>query len=216
MTMHRKLLNLSILSLITALLHTGAATAQEKSGPQPGEFLPGSFAPFNLNGPSKGLYHSLVCEYGLHPVVAVFVRERRDGKDEGVRELLQKLDEMLPRFQADGLHAFAVILSPDAQSSVFQEKTEGVDKVLQEEELREKLRARLEPVATGFKGLVVSTYPAQGPAGYNLNPKAEVTVVVYDRLKVRANWAFREGQLTSRGIQQVITGVEKVLQTRKN
>jgi hypothetical protein len=209
--MRRNVRTPQTLALLAGLLLVSHAPAQEKSGLQPGEFLPGSFAPYNLNGPSKGLYHSLVCEYGLGPVVLVFVRERRDGKDKAVVELLQKLDEALPTYQPEGLRGFAVVLSPDARSSVFEEKTEDVDKVLEEEDRREKLQARLEPLAAQLKNLVLATYPAEGPMGYNLSPKAEVTVLVYDRMKVRENWAFGEGQLNAEGIAQVMQGIQKAL-----
>jgi hypothetical protein len=209
--MHRNLRTAPTLALLAGLFFAAHVPAQEKSGLQPGEFLPSSFAPFNLNGPSKGLYHSLVCEYGLGPVVMVFVRERRDGKDMAVAELLQKLDEALPTYQPEGLRGFAVVLSPDARSSVFEEKTEDVDKVLEEEDRREKLQARLEPLAAQLKNLVLATYPAEGPKGYNLSPKAEVTVLLYDRMKVRESWAFREGQLNAEGVAQALQGIEKAL-----
>jgi hypothetical protein len=209
--MRRKFRILPTLALLAGLLFAAHAPAQEKSGLLPGEFLPGSFAPYNLNGPSKGLYHSLVCEYGLGPVVMVFVRERRDDKDKTVLELLKKLNEALPTYQPEGLRGFAVVLSPDARSSVFEEKTEDVDKVLEEEDRREKLQARLEPLAAQLKNLVLATYPADGPKGYNVSSKAEVTVILYDRMKVRENWAFREEQFNAEAIAQVMQGIEKAL-----
>jgi hypothetical protein len=191
------------------------ASAQVKSGPQPGDFLPGSFAPYNLSGPSKGLYHSLVCEYGLRPTVMVFVRERGDGPNPAVLELLKKLDEVLPRFQTEGLKGSVVVLSPDARSSVFVEKTEDVDKVLLEEDRREKLRARLEKFAEPFKNLVVATYPAEGPRGYAIAPKADVTVIFYDRLKVAQNWSFEGSQLDPQAVQRIVDGVETALRPQK-
>ena len=56
-----------------ALVQAGEAL---KSGPPVGQFLPGSFQPFNLNGKTaKNRYHCLVCEFGLRPTVMVFARE---------------------------------------------------------------------------------------------------------------------------------------------
>src|SRR6266446_81903 len=54
-----------------------AFQAEDKlqSGPRPGEFLPGPFHFLNVNGIHAGSPHCLVCEYGLKPVAAVFVRE---------------------------------------------------------------------------------------------------------------------------------------------
>jgi hypothetical protein len=201
----------TLAAVLTGLAGITPALAQEKSGPQPGQFLPTSFAPYNVNGTSKGLHHSLVCEYGLRPTVMVFVRERPAGKDDAVFDLLKKLDESLAKYQAEGLAAFVVYLSPDAQSSITNEKAEEVDKVLEEEERREKLKARMAPVGEQFKRLIVCLYPAEGHRGYELSPKTEVTVVLYDRLKVEANYTFPMGQFNAQSVEQVMQGVEKLM-----
>src|SRR3989442_11098949 len=103
---------------ISAMALAFAQEAQGlKSGPQPGSMIPGSFAPMNVNGPKGGRPHCLVCEYVLQPVAIVFAREPAQGKDQGLNELLQKLDEAIARHQDAAFASFVVFLSPDAQSS---------------------------------------------------------------------------------------------------
>jgi hypothetical protein len=213
--MSRRHLASLTLALVALTSLPATANAQVKSGPQAGEFLPGSFAPLNLNGPSKGQYHSLVCEHGLRPTVLVFLRDGGEGPNPAALELLKKLDEIVPKHQAVGLKAFVVFLSADARSSVFVEKTEDVDKVLLEEERREKLRARLEKLAEPFQHVVVTAYPAEGPPGYDISPKAEVTVILYERLKVTRNWSFGPGEIAPHAVQQVLEGIDKALRPPK-
>src|SRR5437762_882902 len=84
-----------------------------KSGLQPGTLLPGSFAPLNLNGKKgKDRPHCLVCEFGLDPVVAVFVREGAEANDMGLAEFIKKLDEACEKNQDYALHGFVVYFAP--------------------------------------------------------------------------------------------------------
>src|SRR5262245_22860803 len=52
-----------------------------------------------------GKIHCLVCEYGLSPVVAVFVRSEATklGPKSGVARLTKQLDEIIPKYRADKL-----------------------------------------------------------------------------------------------------------------
>jgi hypothetical protein len=180
-----------------------------KSGPQAGQLVPGSFAPFNLNGPiGKGRYHCLVCDYKLNPVVMVFARERADGKDKTVSDLLQRLDQALAKDQEGYLKSFVVYLSPAAASSVTDAKITDPDRLVAEAAARDALLDRLAARATKLKHVVVSTYPAAGPRGYNLNPKAEVTVILYVKHKVTNNFAFGEGALNEKGIDEILQAVD--------
>jgi hypothetical protein len=198
-----------IVAMLTVVV-AGVVQAGEslKSGPQVGTFLPGSFHPFNLNGKiGKNRYHCLVCEYGLEPAVMVFVRERPDAKDPAVADLVQKLDEAVDRHKDAYLHAFVIFLSPDARTSVTDAKTEDPAKLVEEAAGWEALLARLRPRAEKLKNVVLGVYPAQGPEGYHLAADAEVTVVLYRRHKVVANYAFAEGKLNEAGVAQIMKSV---------
>jgi hypothetical protein len=195
-------------------LHAGEAL---QSGPQAGSLLPSSFHPFNLNGKiGKNRYHCLVCEYGLKPVVMVFAREHPDAKEAALADLLQKLDDAVERHQESYLSAFVVILSPDARTSVTEPKTDDASKLVDEAAAWEALLARLRPRAEKLKSVTLGVYPAAGPEGYKLAKEADVTVVLYRRHKVIANYAFAEGKLTDEAVAEIMKRVDAMaLESRK-
>src|SRR6516162_7134199 len=93
----------------------GYADQAVRSGPQPGEAIPGPFHFFNATGPHANKPHCLVCEFGLRPVVAVFARDIPEaGAAQPLITLLQKLDEAVGRYQQRRLRSFVVFLSSDA------------------------------------------------------------------------------------------------------
>jgi hypothetical protein len=208
----RTLISFGIIFLAFTLsvlpLHAGGML---KSGPQKGEMLPGSFHPLNINGPfgkpeTKGVsfqrrYHSLVCEYGLRPVVVVFARERDDGKDTALLNLLKELEQAIIDDEKSAFKSFAVFLSPHAQSSVTEANVDDMARVTDPFELnaeainRDELLNRLEKRAEELKNVVITAYPLKGPNGYNLSDQAEITVLLYHRHKVLANFAFAPDQL---------------------
>src|SRR5262249_7276373 len=122
---------------------------------------------------AKGRYHCLVCEFGLKPVVAVFVREDPEAKGEGneavVQELLTKGDDAVERHRDTAyLHAFAVYLTPDARSSLTEKKIDDTERLVNEATAREKLTKRLAEVAEPLKHVVVGFYPAENLKGYEI------------------------------------------------
>jgi hypothetical protein len=201
-----------------------------KSGPQVGKFIPGSFRPFNINGKygkkdenTPGRHHCLVCEYELNPVVMIFARDHKEEKskdDKELTDLLNKIDEAVAKDRelAGNLRAFAVFLSPVGTDSVIETelaKTKDSDKFDPDELVklsmdRKKLIERLDKSTSELKNVVVGYYAQEGPKGYNINPKAEVTVVLYLNFKVQANFAFEEGQLTAKAVDEIMAAVKKL------
>ena len=163
------------------------------SGTPKGAYIPGSFAPYNLNGKRKGSHHCLVCQYGLDPVVLVFAKEPAEGKDQALTDLLKKLDKAVEEYSRQDFHAFVVFLSPDASSSASDPKQDDPKKLVEEAAARDKLIERLQPRAEGLKNAIACIFPAAGPKGYAVSDKAEVTLLFYSRFKVQANAAFKEG-----------------------
>src|SRR5579864_2411036 len=83
-----------------------AADPPADNGLQPGkDEIGGPFLPYNVTGKDqhRGKFHSLVSEYGLDPVVMVFVR----GADPNaaVLTLAQKLDALVEQNQRQRLAA---------------------------------------------------------------------------------------------------------------
>jgi hypothetical protein len=57
----------------------------------------------------------------------------------------------------------------------------------------------------GLKSAPVGAFEdADGPPSYNLNKGAEVTVLLFTKQKVVANFAFRAGELDDRAIDTVV------------
>ena len=224
----------SILLVAAFLVLSFSVRAGEniKSGPPVGTLIPGSFDPFNINGKHKGRQHCLVCKHGLNPVVMIFVREPAEAIIEALNELIGQLDDAIEKHQDnDFLAGFVVYLSPDARSSVTEDKIEDADKLVKEAMGRDALTKQLETRAEKLKNVVLTYYPAEGPkgynprekidlavgggagraalicSGYNLHEKAEVTVVYYHRYKVLANHAFPEGKMTKENAGEIIADV---------
>ena len=187
----------TVFLLLLGLISSAWAFQSEgklKSGPQPGEFLPGPFHFLNINGTHAGSPHCLVCEYGLKPVVLVFAREI-PAENGQLMNLLKKLDETVADHQKAELRSFAVILNKDYN----------------DEAARKKLVQELEGKATGFKQLVISIGGPDGPENYNLDKDADVTVLLYSKHKVTANFAFAKEKLTEKDVSAILAAVTKMV-----
>lgn len=196
-----------------------ALTAQDngklQSGPKAGAFMPGSFESFNLNGAAKGRPHCLVCGFGLRPVVLVFAKDPADGKDDGLNELLTKLDEAATEFESRAFSVGVVYLSPDARDSTNNAQEKDAQKIIDEAIAREKLHARLTKQAEKFKNVIVACHPPEGPKKYDLNPKAEVTVLFYERMKISDTWAFGAAELDGKNVDAIVKKVRETLPLKK-
>jgi len=183
---------LAIFALIVLLFGSLLAYSQEaqKSGPQPGEFLPGPFHPLNLNGSHAANLHCLVCEYGLAPVVLVFTRDLSKAA-----ALLQKLDETVAPQQRVGLKSFAVVLSEDFGK---------------EQNQKEVVQAR-EMNASELKNVVLAVVGPTGPEKYNITKDADVTVILYKKLKVVSNFALAKDKLGEKEIAAILAATQKMV-----
>jgi len=177
--------------LLISMLTGGSFAADDvlKSGPQPGTDLGESFDPFNVTGEHAGEKHCLVCENGLNPVVMIFAREPSDA----VMALLRRVDAATTDHYAAGLRSFVVFLSDK----------DGLDTQLAEAAQKNAL-----------KHIVLSIDAPEGPDGYKVAKDAEVTVVLYVRHTVKANYCFKAGQLTDGAIDKIIADVPKILPSK--
>jgi hypothetical protein len=194
----RRTVLFALVLLLTAASVPYAADTP-KSGPQPGDSIPGPFHPVNANGAYAGDPHCLVCEYGLRPVVAVFVREAGEVS-KPLTTLLQKLDEAAAKHRDVGLAAFAVFLSDD----------------FAKEQVRSDFVRRLEAVAkeADLKQVILAADAPAGVESYKLNKDAEVTVILYRRLRVEASFASAKDGLADKEIATVLAAVQKLTAQR--
>jgi len=173
---------------IALVLFASSAFAAEpvKSGPQVGEKVPGPFHPLNINGEMAGKKHCLFCQNGQSPVAMIFAR----STDDATIDLIKKIEEATAKNSKASMGSFVVFLSDD-------------------KDLEGKLKTVAEK--TGLKNCVLSIDNPAGPKGYNVNEKADVTVVLYSERNVKANHSFAKGELNSKAIEAVVADVSKIV-----
>jgi hypothetical protein len=160
-----------------------------KSGPQVGQEVPGPFHPMNVTGEQAGKKACLYCANGGNPVAVVFAR----GVDSQVATLLKKLDEATEKNAKASMGSFAVFCSD-------KDGLEGTLKDLAGKQ--------------GLKKLILSIDNPAGPKGYDIAKDADVTVLLYNEFTVRANFAFKSGDLNSKNIDSIVAAVAKIVPTK--
>ena len=167
----------------------GAADTKVKSGPQVGEDLAGPFHPLNVNGKAAGQKHCLYCENGAAPVAMIFARNVNDP----LVTLIKKLDEATEKNKDYSMGSFVVFLNDDKD-----------------------LEAKLKQVAEkqALKKIVLSIDNEGGPKGYKVAAEADVTVVLYKERNVKANHAFKKGELNDKAVDAVVADLTKILPSR--
>jgi hypothetical protein len=209
--------------LIVVILSATVTVAQDapfKSGPLKGTVLPAPFDALIVKGvvqgkAAKDRQHCLICQNGLKPALLIFAREPGKDMDAPLTSLLAKLDKAVEVHAEAYLGGFVVFVSPDARSSVTESASDDIDKLLDEAKKRKELLERLNTRAEPLKNVVVAAYPDDGPKGYNVNPKADVTVVFYQKLKVIENWAFEAGKMTDDHVAAIMKKVDETLTMAK-
>lgn len=173
-------------SLAVAVVLTGTVLADGvKSGPQVGEKVPGPFHPLNVTGTAAGQKHCLYCQNGPSPVAVIFAREMNPN----VTTLIKKLDVATGKNTGCSMGSYVVVCSDAA----------GMEKNL-------KTLADKE----GLKNIVLSIDNPAGPDKYKIAKDADVTVLLYTDFTVKANHAFKKGELNDKAIDKVVADVSKI------
>ena len=175
---------------LTLLAGAVVAAGTIKSGPQVGEELAGPFHPLNINGAKAGEKNCLYCENGNNPVIMIFARE----PNETVTKLIQKVDEVTAKNKDARMGSFVVFCSSD----------KGLEKELTT--LAKKL---------DLKKCVLAIDNPAGPDKYEVARDADVTVVLYVKSTVKANHAFKKGELKEKDIDTILADVSKILPEKK-
>ncbi len=174
-----------------AVVLSAVAVAAEPliSGPQVDDKVVTPFAPLNINGESAGDMNCLVCQNQDNPVVMIFAREITPE----LTQLIKRVDQITGKHKDAQMGSFVV----------FCQDREG---------LRDELKAMARDQE--LKNLVLSIWmqPKSADAPnpirkYRVNPEADVTVVLYTDNKVKANYAFRKGELTDKDVDAIVAAV---------
>ncbi len=120
----------------------------------------------------------------------IFAREISDN----LGSLLKKIDDATVENKDCRMGSFVVFCSDD----------EGLEKKLKDLASKEKL-----------KKIVLTIDNPSGPTKYKVAKDADVTVVLYNKRKVEANYAFKKGELKSEDVDKIVADVSKILPSKK-
>lgn len=154
-------------------------TVSFQSGMEVGE-IPMPFEVEDVTGPNEGKILCYRCLYGERPVVGIFVRELGPQTE----TLIQQIDQEVAAHKDDKLAAFVVLLSENPGEQKSKLKQIASEKKIQHVPL------------TVYEG-------TDSPLGYNVKQEAAVNVMLWEGV-VKANRAFRTGELDQSGIQEVV------------
>ncbi len=173
------------LAVVGFVLNTASA-ADPKSGPQVGEKIVGVFHPLNCNGEHEGEKYCLICKNGTHPVAMIFARQISPE----LTRLIKRIDQATGKNKERRMGSFVVFLSDS-----------------------DTLEAELKKLAKKEKvqDCILAIDRPEGPEDFNVAPEADVTVVLYSKLTVKANHAFKKGELNDKAIDAIIADLAKIL-----
>lgn len=105
--------------------------------------------------------------------------------------LVKKIDQATAKNSDCKMGSFVVFLSGD----------EAIEKQVKELAEKEKLK----------KTILTSMENPSGPPEYKVAKDAEVTVVLYNKRKIEANFAFGKGQLKDKDVDAIVQNLSKIL-----
>ena len=187
---------IAVLGLVATIALSGShsVAAELKSGLRPGDYV-GSFDAIKCagavnDGVEVGAELCYCCELGLRPVVLVFAS---NPDDPALAALVTRIEKSVEKHKDQQLAGLISLLGPNREDLIAQAKHLGS-------------RHKLAHVA-----LVVAVEHEKGPADFDLNPQAAVTVMTYTEAQVTATHAFAPGGLTPEAIERVMADAEKML-----
>jgi hypothetical protein len=167
--------------------------AELKSGLRPGDYI-GSFDAVKCAGAvNDGIEvgHELcyVCHLGLRPVVLVFAQ---NPEDPALAGLLTRIEKIVAKHEDKQLAGLVSLLGADREALIDQAKQLAG-------------RHKLAHIA------LVVPVEHQGPADFDINPVAAVTVMIYNEAQVVGSYAFAPGGLKEEAIERMVADTEKML-----
>ena len=172
-----------------------------------GKDLPGPFIPYNVTGPHRGHFHSLISEHDLDPMVMIF-HKNVDFADP-LPNLLKKLDVAIDKNPGTRLGAFVVFLPDDLADVVGRD-----DKA---DDARRGLEKKVADKAADWKlkHVVLCLDSRADVEKYHVSEANVATVVLYNRLKTVAVFALPQSDFTDAAVEKIMTAVaEKLGATR--
>jgi hypothetical protein len=178
------------LSLTLALALTLQADDPCVSGVPVGK-RPGPYSFLVATGKERGQQTCYICEQheGNKPAAVVFARSTTDS----LGKLLGKLEAAGAGRNDSGYRVWMTLLAEKADLDALAAWAQK----------------------QGLKSVPVGAFEdADGPPSYKLHKDADVTVLLFTRQKVIANYAFRAGELTGPRIDEIVKAVPHLFEKK--
>lgn len=173
--------------------------------------------------------HCLVCENGLSPGVAVFVRTdtKTLAPTGGVGRLIEALNGLLPKYRGDKLAAFVMFLRLEGGTKAVKVKNADgtetdveLDLEYPDDEKRDIYATEIRNFANSVKAPNVpfglAPVKSKAVTAWGIGDNDEVTVVLFNRLRVVNRWTFKadgpsEAQIAeiTKAVSEMVTGAKK-------
>lgn len=152
---------------------------------------PGPYSFLVATGPQRGQQTCYICEQheGNKPAAVVFARTTTDH----LGKLLSKLEAAGATQKNSGYKVWMTQLAATAD-------LDALAKWAQKQ---------------GLKNVPVGAFEdTDGPPAYTLHKEADVTVILFTKQKVVANFAFRAGELNDKAIDEIMKAVPLVFEKK--
>jgi hypothetical protein len=181
----------SLLGFTIALVGLTAAASDPCVSGVPVGKRPGPYSFLVATGPQRGQQTCYICEQheGNKPAAVVFARTLSNP----LAKLLTKLEDAGVDHKDTGYKVWMTQLARTADLDALAKwaQTEGLKSV---------------PIGA-FED-------ADGPPSYKLSQEADVTVLLFTKQKVVANFAFRTGELNDAAIEQVLKAAPQLFEKK--
>lgn len=159
-----------------------------KSGTPVGK-RPGPYSFLVATGPQRGQPTCYICEQAEKPTVVVFARTL----SEPLGTLLTKLDAETAARQGSGFKAWMTLLTTTADLDALAKWSQK----------------------QGLKAVPIGAFEdPDGPPAYTLAGAADVTVLLFVKEKVVANYAFKAGELTEAKLDEILKSVPRLFASK--
>jgi hypothetical protein len=153
---------------------------------------PGPYSFVVSTGSERGQSTCYVCETAERPAVIVFAR----GLSNSLGKLVAQLDKEVSDNKKAELRGWVTFLSND-QLTLDPQVTEWAKK-------------------HAIRHMPLGVFESEnGPPSYRLSREADVTVLLFVKHKVVANFAFRSGELNDERTAEVVKSLPKILAEKK-
>ena len=176
-------------AVLFAVLSVPAVAAEPCVSGVPVGKRPGPYSFLVATGPERGKQTCYICEQEKKPTAVVFARTLSDP----LGKLVAKLDAETPARKEAGFKVWMTQLADKADLDALAKWAKQ----------------------QGIKSAPVGAFEdADGPPAYTLAADADVTVLLFVKEKVVANFAFRAGELTDDAAKEVLKSVPKLFEKK--